>query len=321
MAKRTPRNPPPEQPITPATSPAGDPLEVVESPQALFAAEAVLASFWTPDRLERAEPIELPTPPAPAGLEFFEAAPRGFAAGEAVVSPPKPADGNLLAEAVGQNFTTSRVANLHTYPYSVVGKLFMTFGGTPMVGSAWVIGESAIITAGHCIFDPDTGRWAENVLFMPRYDNGATIGQWAMRSSSVLKGWQLQKQFAHDMAAVVVTRPIRPSTGATGWMANVDPSDRYLQVGYPAQPPFDGKLMWQTDGRRLTTGEIIMIGGDMTPGCSGGPMFVKRDGTYLANGLNSHRPSGSPGVLCTPYFADNFLKLMEWIRTSGGDES
>ena len=49
-------------------------------------------------------------------------------------------------------------------------------------------------------------------------------------------------------------------------------------------------------------------------------MFVQRDGVYLVNGLNSHRPQNNTQIMNTPYFGDNMLKMAEWIRNNGGGE-
>src|SRR2546421_723304 len=71
------------------------------------------------------------------------------------------------------------------FPYSAIGKLFMTFPNAPGAnknyqGSAWAIGEKAIFTAGHCLFDHTLGGAANAVVFAGHYRQGQYLKKWTV---------------------------------------------------------------------------------------------------------------------------------------------
>ena len=195
----------------------------------------------------------------------------------------------------------------------------MTFDGKDFVGSAWVIGESAVFTAAHCVFEHNRGGWADNILFVPQFDSGsAPVGNWTSRSVVAMKGWTQDRKFEYDMAGFVTDRPIRPSTGSLGWMAHHAPNQGpYKSMGYPARlrsgHRFDGKRMWQSVGGYIQGTNPVQMHNNMTEGCSGGPWVVARNRNVYANGLNSFRHSGQPGTLYSPYFGEAFLNIYESV--------
>ena len=219
------------------------------------------------------------------------------------------------------SFTTTRVptGSLDDFPYSAIGKLFMTFDGEDFVGSAWVIAESAVFMAAHCIYDAKRGGWADNILFVPQFNAGSRpVGDWTARSLVALEGWTQHRNFEYDLAAFVTDRPIRTSTGSLGWMANHAPNQGpYKAIGYPCRPlpgfRFDGRRMWQSIGGYIQGTNPIQMHNNMTGGCSGGPWIVARNRNAYANGLNSFRYQGQPTTLYSPYFGDAFLTIYDRV--------
>jgi hypothetical protein len=293
--------------------------EVVQSPMEDAPTVAAVLEYWSEDRISSAQPLPMPEISAEA-FAMLPPPELGIPAHEDSLGPGGP------LELTRQCFTTSRVSNLTVFPYAAVGKLYMTFGGSNYVGSAWVVAECAIFTAGHCLFDSQHGGWATNVIFKARYRRGAAAGTWAFPNSKlvVLKGWQNNRDFTYDMGAAVSTTPIRPTTGRLGWMAN-HPANQgpYTEVGYPAEPipgyPFDGEEMWQSVGDYVSGTTIIRACGNMSGGCSGGPWAVFRDNNWRVNGLNSHRPTGDTDHIHSPYFGQSFLNVLDWIKNNGGN--
>lgn len=281
--------------------------------------EQEVRAYWTEERFRNAKPLPLPKLPSPPGVADARG-PGARAKGKPATGDAVPPDGswgrNLLA------FQTSLVADMTIDPYQTVGKLYMSFGaGNDFVGSAWTIDESAIFTAGHCVFDRTLG-WATSLVFRAQYKNGSSIGTWSIRLINSLNGWINNGDYQHDMGAAIATSPIRPTTGASGWMANFPANQGpYTEIGYPAVSipgfNFDGEQMWQSVGAYLDGSTIIKAEGNMTGGCSGGPWTSNNDAQRRPNGLNSHRYDvGS--VIYSPYFGDNFLNLIQWIKDSGG---
>ncbi len=283
--------------------------------------------YWTEERMQSAQPRPLPEIEVPdAQLAELLAPSPWEQTGTPTHMETVPAYNQPLEQEVEElgreamavrTFTTTKVANMNVFPYQAVGKLFMTFDGVDYIGSAWTIAECGVFTAGHCVYDTDTDKWASNVMFKPRYSNGHALGTWHARALYSLTGWTKNHDWAYDMGAFLTT-PIRPSTGSLGWMANYSPNQGpYTSIGYPAAVisgyAFDGKYMWQSVGDYISGTGPIQMHNNMTGGCSGGPWAVWRNGSWRANGLNSFRYSNS-NTLYSPYFGNSFLKLYKAVK-------
>ncbi len=274
--------------------------------------EQELAAYWTPQAIASAIPLPFPLLPTTVSAG-------GPTAGGQASGGSRPLDGMLAGR---ECFTTSLVNDMTVFPYCAVGKLFMTFGGANYIGSAWVIGERTICTAGHCVYDHATG-WATNVMFAGRFNQGAAIGFWPIPTLAALNGWINDRDFRYDIGFGIASQPIRPVMGKLGWMANYPANQGpYTEIGYPAVPiagyPFDGQRMWQSVGNYVDGSEIIQACGNMTGGCSGGPWAIRRDDDWRGNGLNSHRQA-NPKRIYSPYFGDGFIILIAWMQANGGD--
>ena len=240
----------------------------------------------------------------------------------------RPPDGSGVGDHedivdIANGFVTTRVPNTDRdhMPYSTVGKMFMTFDGQDYVGTGWVIAEMAVFTAGHCVLDRSSGRWADNILFIPQFDDEASpVGKWSAGTIFSLRGWTDRRGFEYDMAAYVTDRPIRPKTGSLGWIANSAPNQgAYKSAGFPGQPvsgyDFNGHHMWQSVGGYIEGTNPVRMHNNMTEGCSGGPLVVTRNRNVYANGLNSFRYQNQLGTMFSPYFGDGFLNLYNTVKS------
>jgi hypothetical protein len=210
-----------------------------------------------------------------------------------------------------------------TYPYGVVGRLYLTFASVNYLTTGWVIGERAVCTAGHCLYDPAYG-WATNVLFQARGARRA----WPLDTLATLAGWAVGEDFAHDFAIGIAPSPIRPSTGKAGYTINQsDDPGTFCAIGFPAVPipgyAFGGGRMWECRGDRLLEpwahAGLIAMRANFTDGAGGGPWFVRRNGQPLACGLTSFRYTAELDVLRSPSFGEPFRRLVQWMSASGGD--
>ena len=310
---------------------AQNPNDVVLSPE--LEAEVALRAYWTEARMAAAKPLPISgldvSLPNSDPVSTFDPVSTLELSAPLIGEPRDPGDQPLDSDPP---FSTNEVMDLTVSPYRCVGKLFMVLENTDYVGSAYVIGESTIGTAGHCAY---AQNWATKVLFYAGYGNGASSGSWGMKRLGTLQGWAEAEsgvsRYPYDMAIGIAHRPIRPTTGKLGWIAGeaVVPGVSYTQIGYPAQPiqgsPFDGERMWETHGRcvhlieRNGTPLIIQATGNMTEGCSGGPWTVFKNGHWRVNGLNSFRYEKDPDHIYSPYFGRGFVNLIRAMEANGGD--
>lgn len=289
----------------------------------------VPARFWTHNKQVKAKPVPLP-----------EVTPEQHAALLAEVETQllhKPAFAPAPIAVSSPVRQTAPVENTSGVPYSGVLKMFMTFGGGLSMGSAFVVGKRAVLTAGHCVYSD--GAWARNVQFIPRYANGQKpLGVFAAVKTTTLREFTDRPpgpRYVFDIAACVVDKDFPDELLQAPYSVNaIMPAGKLRSVGYPAEPyrgfPFDGERMWSSvgdyhieddPGRGTTTPRVFAHFNDLTGGCSGGPIFG--DGGRVV-GLNSHvrlRTDGrreEPPRMFSPYFGDAVNRLIAWLTANGG---
>ena len=278
--------------------------------------------YWTEERMAQAVPFELKAdnpeegPPDDVTVKAPDA-PRVRSGGN------KSADMNLFSDDISAaNFATQRVGGLTEFPYRAVGKLFARIGGADRTGTAFVVGERCLFTAGHCIYPGPPGLWADRVAFAPAYRQGADRRLWTAASLHTLAGWTVQRSDAraYDIGGIILSQPIDQATGKIGWYANLPPNiGSFHSVGYPnqwisPQYPFDGRTMWRCAGGQVSAGRIQTMANNMSEGASGGPWLIERNGMIYANGVNSYRRSDQPERLSSPYFGEGVINMMRRLE-------
>ncbi len=302
-----------------------DDLGLVSAPES----PRTSARYWTHTRQVKATPLPLPA----VTLDQL-AAMRGELRAQLARRP-------TFAPSTAPPSSTVRrtavVEDTAADPFAAVLKMFMTFGGGMSVGSAFVVGKRAVLTAGHCVYAD--GTWARNVQFIPRYTNGVkphgTFN--AVKTTTLREFTQLPAgpRFVYDIAACVVDKDFPDELRPAAYSVNaLLPAGPLRSLGYPAEPdrgfPFDGERLWASDGDYhheddagfgTTAPRVYAHYCDLTGGCSGGP--IVGDGGRVV-GLNSHvllRPGGGrelPPRMFSPYFGDAVTRLVRWLAENGG---
>lgn len=216
------------------------------------------------------------------------------------------------------------------FPHTTVGKLFFTdSNGVDRVCSGAVIGNNAIVTAGHCVSDGQ-GKWNnKNVTFVPAYINGyAPYGKWEANSVWAINAWHNYKDYCRDIGGVTVSKnsqgkKISDLVGYLGYAWGYGTSQHWVQIGYPAASPYDGKWMIETFSSFSNSSTItckdtsaskpVAHGTVQTDGSDGGPWIMSyKDGDYV-NSVTSFYLAESPYEVYGPYFdsvVEKFLKKM-----------
>ncbi len=178
-----------------APVPASSPVE--GNPQAVL-------NYWTAARMQQAVPIDLPQASGQEAADDFITStsnePEAFDPSAKPKSATNDTVSQLLDSLATSNapftlasgysypfpFTRYDVAPLlyapqlanglagvaPSFPYKTVGKLFVTTdAGVNAVCGASVIFDHLLLTARHCIYNQDTGRFFTNITFAPGYFN------------------------------------------------------------------------------------------------------------------------------------------------------
>ena len=218
------------------------------------------------------------------------------------------------------------------WPWGLVGKVFTSAGKT---GSAALIGDRIIATAGHVVPWSDDPWW---MRFVPAYFDGSSLHGAGVESYvSDVNGYDTDNHVAgYDWVVCRLYEPLGSWLGYFGYNGYTDAweDDPYWSViGYPSavasgeRPSFQGSVSsFDTDGDS-NGGLEIETRGDMTPGNSGGPMFGWWNGDpRLIGVVSGEEEEWSPGAL--PWeWADTdqvnvvaggsgFTNMMAWGRTN-----
>jgi hypothetical protein len=318
---------------SPPLAAAEEPEEgaVVESP----APSPWFWSHWTKERLEQAEPLPLVTLPGPE--------PTGEA--EPTVTPKGEEKASTAAVTYGAAAHTAAVEGIEVataestvFPSSSSGKVFGSYY-IPLGGhqyerqdytcSAAVVDSprgDLIVTAGHCVIDPETGTaTSSELIFVPGYRNGsAPFGYWRIQSYAVPEAWKNTAKAGQrpnegaDLAFVSLWgneegESFEEATvGAFDVAFDQQCNQTYTQFGYPAEYPYGGELLYSHNAAYAgadTEGAFspvpMKIASDFTRGASGGPWAVGiGTGAPTVVSVTAYGYANQPGYLFGPYFGE-----------------
>jgi V8-like Glu-specific endopeptidase len=296
--------------------------------------------YWTPERMSRARDAANPAVEAPARSTSRSAT----ATGEPEAVPGSP--GWLGADppdAGPENFAATQVPTPYTnLPDRLNGKVFFTkTPGGNFVCSGTLINNSRknlVLTAGHCVHGGRRGEFHVNWLFVPAYDGTQSgsgqrpYGTWTARELLTRTAWIQNSDNTQDIGIALLDngsdgQPLGATIGGQGITFNVSASQNFSDFGYPAAPPFDGKIQWRCNstlrGRDTAIAgsgpDPLRIECDMTGGSSGGGWLINigSDGLGFVNSLNSYGYPLDPGFEYGPYFGDEAKSLYDLAKDRG----
>jgi len=186
-------------------------------------------------------------------------------------------------------------ATARSFPYSMIGQVLYKSGGS-FLSTGTVINTTSVLTAGHALYDPDTG-WSTEVLFR-RSNYGSTwLDQQYARRIYVLAGYQAAADdsgpsssaaFAKDLGGMTFRRAVGGG-GKAGWTADpplLSGSAYNIALGYGAETHSGDQLLFVEPEFAFFRSYAAFYENDsiaIEPGMSGGPVFARRnDRLYVA---------------------------------------
>jgi len=230
------------------------------------------------------------------------------------------------------------------YP-TKTGALFFTRGGKLLWCGASVVqseNKRMIVTAGHCLYDPETQKWSEKVMFTPAHNGKvkdfAPLGSWDKGTMNVLPEWKNSGDMRHDVGFVKLrvggdhNKRIEDVTGGYGltwttWTKGY--SFDATIFGYPQNKPGNdghpfGVSMWECTDRTYRDTRIWQseVGQDMYrvddchfgDGSSGGPWlyrYNRDDDRGYVRSVTSGSPSNSDSEDIGPRFYPEVKTLLD----------
>jgi V8-like Glu-specific endopeptidase len=227
---------------------------------------------------------------------------------------------NPLA-AMARAFSAKRIAATKRWPNRVHGRLFFSAGGTDFTCSATVISSgrgNLVNTAGHCVYDHDSGGFVSGVVFVPGYRNGKSpFGVWRATHAVTTGEWTALASIDHDVAMLRFGdrdgRSLQEVVGSRGIGFKQPLNGRLRAYGYPASPArkYDGEDLVRCTSRAKRDrvhGGSIGIGCDMGFGASGGG-WVAQNSFVVAATSHGHGSAQSIKRIYGPRFRAPARKL------------
>ncbi|MCZ4266390.1 trypsin-like peptidase domain-containing protein [Rhodobacteraceae bacterium R_SAG6] len=258
---------------------------------------------WTKKDMRDALPV---VPPAiePDTERFFEDSSSVGDVGPTFIDPELRED-MAPPEAIARRVSD---ASRNRLPSRAVGALFYRDkSGRNLRGTAFAcVKKNLVMTAAHNVNSGGArgtpGEEYTDFVFVPNFglDNYDVFRPFKVGLRS---NWRNYSDKRYDYAFFVFR-----DTGNTipiGFVYQRPYPQTWEAYGHPAQAPFDRFGLYVAQGRELRTlpaGVVAMDNNDMNEGSSGGPWVLSENGTYYANGLNSHHIPGKPRFMHSPFF-------------------
>jgi len=175
-------------------------------------------------------------------------------------------------ESIIGNDDRTKVENTVQYPYSAIAHIESDIGGC----TGWFIDADTLVTAGHCVYDPESQRWASWATVYPgRNGEHLPYGSAEAVEFFTVQGWADGGDINYDYGAIQIDRPLGQ---ATGWFGI---------SGYPGDKEYG--TQWQHhDQVRETTSHKLHYANDTFGGQSGSPVFIENDPVCGACGIAIH---------------------------------
>lgn len=231
-----------------------------------------------------------------------------------------------VAPAIDYPDTLAR-SSATSFPYNMTGQVFFDSGRSSYIGSGTVIRPKSILTAGHNLYDPQTG-WSTDVLFRRgAYGTNVATEKYGRRiyllggyrKSANRYGSESARTFASDTGGVKFGAQLA-NGGYAGWSTDVSRLSKNgtykVAVGYGAQEPHDGDFPLQVVPDRAFYSAYRTFhesrGAYFEGGMSGGPVFVSNsNGKLVVLGVivsGSDYPYRSGGIRILDGTVANFIR-------------
>jgi V8-like Glu-specific endopeptidase len=208
---------------------------------------------------------------------------------EAVVSPhhvPRFLGGRLMSASDGRKL----IERPDHWPFSIHGKIDVSFGDYNYYGSGVMIGPHHFLTAAHCVFKD--GEWASNVrVTLALHNSFAPFGEVCGTQIYSFNEYIVDKQEEWDVALVLLDRSIGYYSG---WSGLDDSSNPYLRgmvfqvTGYPSDKKHGNQIYTMKDKLHSIEDDILKYLHDTAPGQSGGAIwYIDRNDQPFCIGIHS----------------------------------
>lgn len=131
--------------------------------------------------------------------------------------------------------TDERVKQIETLtlPYKAICKLYMKAAdGKNYIGTGFLTHRNKLYTAGHCVYDHDSGGWMKSIIVVPaKAGQSEPFGRYYANSLYASSEWINSKSLRFDMGAIRLSSDVSHSDMIS---VSIGDSSEATVCGYPA---------------------------------------------------------------------------------------
>lgn len=202
------------------------------------------------------------------------------------------------------------------------GKLFFRQGTEDYVCSAQFISPTVLLTAAHCVQDPESGAWNTDFTFALQYRNGEYSQRYGYECAGTKKGWLSPgfEKYFYDYALILADQPSKTGFFGTHWGWDGKYNEA-VKIGYPGGVA-DGQVMQVEKGPiQFVEGVVQLNHGNAADqrGSSGGAWIgsfsdgPSNEANYIIS-VESFGFDDQPGIDYGPYLNADFKDLWDYVE-------
>ena len=223
--------------------------------------------------------------------------------------PPIMAPGEELPESVIGVDSRVRVTPTTSNPYNRIAYLAVTFTTGSGSCTGWIVGPRLVVTAGHCVYDTATNKWATGITVYPGRNGSTTYGSRVKYRLFSVTGWTVSHSSNYDYGAIQIYGATF-TTGTFGFRAASTFPGTFTISGYPGDKP--AGTQWRMSGaiNSFTTNRLYYTI-DTYGGQSGSPIYQVYN-SVCCYGVGIHTNGGTTSNSGTRITTAVFNNLMAW---------
>ncbi|QAY79351.1 serine protease [Sphingosinicella sp. BN140058] len=275
-----------------------------------------------------ASPTEVITVEVPGAPQPDMPAPKRLRIGPS--DQPITGDGPVKLESIIGLDERTQILDTQNWPWRMICALAIEGPWGNFVGTGWFVGPKTVITAGHCVYEPNAmGGWATKITLTP----GASGSQEPFQSVVATRfettdQWLNAQDPDFDMAVIHLDVALGSQVGWFGVASLPDATLQNFQVnvsGYPVDK--GGRQQWWARNRiRGLTPRRVFYDVDTMGGQSGAPVFIiQSEGAapqvvgIHAYGVGGAVPASVPqDVNSAPRIIPEVITLIkQWVAKDG----
>jgi V8-like Glu-specific endopeptidase len=279
---------------------------------------------WVPGYVKPALPGTPPLPVAPPPpMPFIPplAEARSAGASEAGAAPPidaamKAFKKTPLFDRVVIGDDDRRVVPSTTMlPWRAICALrIISADGAVLVGTGWFIDERTVVTAGHCVFDAESGGWAKSIEVLPARNGemlpfGKTVGT----RFRAVDAWIEDREASCDYGAILLDTDLGRHTGSfkVASLSNAELRSQPVNLaGYPLDLDSATRLYYHARVISTVGATRLFYDIDTFGGQSGSPLWLdlEHDGPIVVGLHTTGSATTNSGTRITSEVLENLSR-------------